>query len=89
MRELEVRSYYLDRGDIPNSKLETTLDRVNQRDGTDMWTIRKGGFCLNKKGEWEFEPLPSSRTAAWLERCRYPSAEVALIYWGIYEEKNP
>jgi hypothetical protein len=26
---------------------------------------------LNKLGEWEFEPLPSSRDDDFLSRCRY------------------
>ena len=29
------------------------------------------GFCLNKKGLFEYEPMPSNRTAAFLKRCRF------------------
>ena len=29
------------------------------------------GYCLNKKGFFEYEPLPSNRTVAFFKRCRF------------------
>lgn len=39
--------------------------------GCDMWAVVETGCCLNHDGEWEVEPLPSSRDDAFLERCRF------------------
>ncbi len=41
----------------------------------DVWAIRRGGYVLNRDGQWEHEPLPSSRDDAFLARCRYPLAD--------------
>lgn len=43
--------------------------------GEDKWAIRNRGECLNRNGEWEYEPLPSSRTDEFLERCRFSLAD--------------
>lgn len=43
------------------------------------WAVRTTrGYCLNKKGRWEFEPMPSSRTEKFLKRCRFPTAKLAM-----------
>lgn len=57
---------------------EITIENVRQPDGPDRWAIRKGGSCLAKDGNWEFEPLPSSRSEAFFMRCRYATLESAL-----------
>ncbi len=44
--------------------------RVEWR-GTGLWAVVQGGACLNKEGQWEYEPLPSSRDEAFFDRCRY------------------
>jgi len=41
------------------------------------WAVRDGSLCLNSSGEWEPEPYPSSRSADFLARTRWPSAEAA------------
>jgi formylglycine-generating enzyme required for sulfatase activity len=41
------------------------------------WAVRDGSLCLNFSGEWEPEPHPSSRSADFLARTRWPSAETA------------
>lgn len=38
---------------------------------TDWWAVRYMGRCLTSKGEWVFEPQPSSRTRAFLNRTRF------------------
>lgn len=37
----------------------------------DKWAIRQNGRCLNKDGEWEYEPMPSSRDEDFFARCRF------------------
>ena len=50
--------------------------------GPDKYAIRRGRSCLNKLGEWEYEPFPSNRTEEFFERCRYSSLEEALEYYN-------
>ena len=53
------------------------IERRQQSDGPEKWAVTRHGFCLNRDGEWESEDLPSSRTAAFLARCRF-SLEYAI-----------
>jgi hypothetical protein len=41
---------------------------------TERWAIVRNSMCFNRQGEWEYEPLPSSRTAPFFARTRFPSA---------------
>ena len=43
--------------------------------------IRHLGECLNKNGEYEPEPQPSSRDDGFLDRCRFDSPEDAYMAW--------
>jgi hypothetical protein len=44
------------------------------------WAIRNLSHCLNRiSGEWEYEPLPSSRTDEWLEAHRWTQLEEAQL----------
>lgn len=63
---------------------EANLESVKQINGHDLWAIRKNNNCLNKNGEWEYEPMPSSRTDDFMERCRYKSIEEAYSTWDSY-----
>lgn len=47
--------------------------------GGKAWAIRRGASCLNRAGEWEYEPLPSSRDTDFCERCRYDREEAIQI----------
>lgn len=60
--------------------LDVTLDHVDGYDGV-RWAIRQVGCCLNKRGKWEREPMPSSRTDAFKRRCRWLTAGEALAFW--------
>lgn len=78
MENLKVLVYELDGW---KDLIEVRLECVKQIDGSDLWAIREKGCCLNKQGEWEIEPIPSSRTNAFYKRCRWNSAEAALKFW--------
>jgi hypothetical protein len=41
------------------------------------WAVRDGSLCLNFSGEWVPEPYPSIRSADFLTRTRWPSADAA------------
>ena len=56
----------------------TKVERVAQMDGTYKWAVRRNALALNKQGEWEYEPLPSRRDYAFLERCRFHTAKAAI-----------
>lgn len=76
---LKVCVYQLDEGEM--GVIDVRLERVGQREDDDLWAIREKGFCLNRAGNWEYEPMPSSRSVAFIRRCRWPSAEDALAFW--------
>ncbi len=57
---------------------EIQVQRSRQRNGAALWAVRLHGFCLNKHGEWEDEPQPSSRDDKFLQRCRFASASLAI-----------
>jgi hypothetical protein len=54
------------------------VHRAPQMSGVEWWAVRRMGRCLSRRGVWEHEPLPSSRTDAWLKRFRFPNLEEAL-----------
>lgn len=62
----------------PDRVSEPEIVRVAQIDGPDLYAVRHRGRCLNKAGEWELEPMPSSRTDAFLARCRFDTMEEAM-----------
>ena len=43
------------------------------------WAIICRGYCLNKMGDWEFEPIPSSRSLSFFDRCRWEDFEDAVL----------
>lgn len=60
-------------GDPPRpeqSREVRIVERIN-RDGARRFAVVEAGWVLNKDGEWEYEPLPSSRDDAFMERCRF------------------
>lgn len=40
--------------------------------GAGTWAVTESGCCLNDKGEWEYEPHPSSRSNEFIQRTRFP-----------------
>ena len=71
-----IDAYYL-----PASKPyvdEIKICRTRQIEGPDKWSVRRSGECLNKRGEWEWEPMPSSRDDDFMARCRFDSPGEAI-----------
>ena len=44
------------------------------------WAIVGDSYVLNRDGEWEYEPFPSSRDEDFFARCRWPSARDAISF---------
>ncbi|OIQ64934.1 hypothetical protein GALL_535120 [mine drainage metagenome] len=68
-------------GGIPGAEVvayampgECRIEKVTNRDGRASWAVRRRSAVLNKQGEFEYEPLPSNRDDAFLQRCRFDSA---------------
>lgn len=60
----------------PDNIPPVTICRVRGRTGV-RYAIRQAGACMDANGEWEIEPIPSSRTDEWLDRFRYDTLEAA------------
>ena len=86
LESLSVDTYNLEHW---GTLIDVQLGRVRQLPGIpDKWAIREMGLCLNKRGKWEIEPIPSSRTAAFLKRCRWNTAEEAYEFWAKNNTKS-
>lgn len=69
---------------------EVLVQRSRQMEGPPKWAARLNGECLNKSGEWEWEPMPSSRDDDFLARCRFDTAEEAIAaVQAAMKEKTP
>lgn len=81
LRDLQVQSYLLVPAtqDVP---FAVTIDRCGQRSGPDLWAIRFKGLTMNRDGEWEWEPIPSSRDDEYMQRCRFGAPNVALAVYA-------
>ncbi len=67
-------------------QLSTGRNAVFVEDRGEMaWCVCDGSLCLNRDGEWEYEPLPSNRDDAFIARTRYSldeamtSAKAAIL----------
>jgi hypothetical protein len=62
-----------DHGHLESIKIET----AKQMEGSIKYAVRHMGACLTTSGEWEHEPMPSSRDHEFLSRCRFDTWEQA------------
>jgi hypothetical protein len=53
-----------------------------------LWAIRRFGECFNTGWEWEYELSPPDRSADFLARTRWPSAEAAWEALLAYRAAN-
>lgn len=69
-----------------NADREIRIEERIQRNGEQRWAVvlavsgasGHGMPVLAKDGEWELEPIPSSRTDAFLHRTRYAGLALAI-----------
>lgn len=92
--ELVVNEYQIAPSGLPGGGAHElrniTLRRQPQRHGPDKWAIYDGqSVVLDKDGDWQHEPLPSSRTEEYLRLCRFDSAEEALAFYEQYKARSP
>jgi hypothetical protein len=57
---------------------EVFIEERTGRGGILRWAVTRNSDVLNRSGEWEWEPNPSSRTDAFLRRTRYATVDAAL-----------
>mgnify|MGYP001192268883 CR=1 FL=1 len=56
------------------------IEMRKQRDKSEKWVITRHGSVLAKDCEWEFEPSPSSRDDAFIERTRFNTFDEAVQF---------
>ena len=56
---------------------EIRIVQRRQPSGPSRWAVLWMGRNLTKRGEWEYEPIPSSRDEGFFERCRFDTPESA------------
>lgn len=65
------------------AEAETPSDKyhfaVTVNDRGKGWSVQWMGEVLNKAGEWEYEPLPSSRDDAFFARCRFTEEQAKAL----------
>jgi hypothetical protein len=54
-----------------------TIVRLSQVEGLDLYAVRHSGGVLSIDGKWQYEPQPSSRDDAFMERFRFRTFEEA------------
>lgn len=64
------------------------IEKVEGRQGV-KFAVRTSMQVLGKKGHWEFEPSPSSRTDEFLEEFRFDSFSEAFDALRAYQALDP
>jgi hypothetical protein len=67
---------------------EIYIERTTHLDDTASYAVRRLGSCLSRSGKWVIEPMPSSRTDAWLKKHRFKSFDEAASMAMIQIEKE-
>lgn len=62
--------------EVPRGFEPVRIDLVRNRNGL-VYAVRQSGSCMSTDGEWDYEPMPSSRTDEWLARFRFQTWEDA------------
>jgi hypothetical protein len=67
---------------------EVFIDKRKQIDRSFKYAIStNGNSVLTKLGDFEYEPLPSSRDSKYLNRARFDTLEEAWSFWNAWVEK--
>jgi hypothetical protein len=65
------------------------IERARRATGGDLWKVMRDGDCLTRMGEWEWEPMPSSRDDEFISRCRFDDVESAVqAALAVQEERH-
>ena len=64
------------------------IEKVRGSNGATYAIRDRLGQCLNHKALFEYEPMPSSRTASFLKRCRFDSIQKAQDAYEKWEKKT-
>ena len=64
--------------ETPSTHGEVTISRIPQMSGPDLYKVMKRVYCLSDAGEWDYEPIPSSRTREYLFHHRFDTFDAAL-----------
>src|SRR5208282_4865559 len=68
--DFEPDSWTYKRNEVPRDIQCVRIEIAQGRD-TILYAVRQSGACMNADGEWDLEPIPSSRTDEWLNRFRF------------------
>lgn len=78
LSDLPILAYELPRTEAHD---DARIEATYQRDGSRLWVGRRMGWRLSTRGKWDHEPLPSSRTDAWIRRHTFQTPQAALAGW--------
>ena len=76
-------------GGGPFDATDVRLERRKNREGISRWAVVNRSCVLNKEGEWEWEPIPSSRTDEYLARTRFDTPSDALAAFRALSPSTP
>ena len=57
----------------PHDLCGVTVDRMPQMSGPDLYAVHWRSSDLSKSGDWDWRPIPSSRTDEWLAALEEPA----------------
>lgn len=76
-------------GGGPHDDEDWRLCRRRQSNDVHLWAIYRNSLVLNRDGELEYEPLPSSRDDEFYARCRFDTpAEAMTVYLRTTQRKE-
>lgn len=69
-------------GGGPRDRRDVTAERRRQLNGTSRWVIKERSLVLNRDGDWEYEPIPSSRDEEYKARTGWSTLNAAIMaFW--------
>lgn len=89
LRELVPTAYALNDCAVIHERIVIEQRRGGADGSESRWAVVRDGLVLNHAGEWEYEPMPSSRTSSFLARCRYNSLEEACQFLSKWLSQQP
>ncbi len=88
--DLHILSFAFGWDNRRNEHIVCTATGFDKKHKPNKWAIRRGSSVMNKKtGQFEYEPLPSSRTDKWLKDHRFNNYTSAFnCFAAFYNKKN-